>query len=147
MPKTSNMIVGLMIGLTIAATLFTPISDAVTGNTGVQTVENESVTASNTTYVDMQGFEIKENSETVDWYNSTSGSYETVTEGTDYDMAYENGSIIALDGGTISDGDDLRVTYDYQATDDSTTTVTTLVPLFVALLMLGVIASKIQGAL
>jgi hypothetical protein len=141
------MIVSVIIALTIAATLFTPISDTVTGNTGVQTVENGTVTASNSSYVELNGYNIQKDSETVEWYNSTSSSYETVDEGTDYDMAYENGSIIALDGGTISDGDELRVSYDYKATDDSTTTVVTLVPMFVALLMLGVLASKVQGAL
>ena len=141
------MIVGLMIALTIAATLFTPISDITSSNSGVQTVSNETVTASNSSYVDLTGYNIQENSETVEWFNSTSGSYETVTEGTDYDFAYDNASIIALDGGTISDGDKLRVSYDYQATSGSATTVIEMVPLFVALLMLGVIAGKIQGGL
>lgn len=141
------MVIGLVIALTIAGTLFVPINDVVSSNTGQQTVTNETVTASNSSYVDLEGYNIQENSETVHWYNSTSDSWETTTAGTDYEMAYENGSIIALDGGTISDGDELRVTYDFQATDGSTTTVVTLIPLFVGLLMLGIMAGKIQEAL
>lgn len=140
-------IAGLVIALTIAATLFVPIQDTVASNSGVQDVTNESVTAQHDVYVELNGYNVESGSETVYYTNDTSGNWETATRGTDYEMAYSPGEIKALINGSIDDGEELKVSYSYEATDGSTTTVVTLVPLFVALLMLGVMAGRMQDAL
>lgn len=140
-----SKVAATLIALTVAATLFGPVSTAVTQNSGTVSVTNETVTADVGNFTELDGYDIDENSETVYWYNSSSSSYETVSSGTDYEMGYENGSIKATSGGTIGDGDKLKVSYDYQATDPTSTTVITLIPLFMALLILVVLASKVMG--
>lgn len=132
----------LLIALTIAATLFTPIADTVSSNTGLQAAGNESVTAETGTYVALEHPNIDKNSETV--WNATGAE---MTKGTDYEMDYEDGEIKALSGGSIADGSEITVNYDYYATTGSTTTILRLVPLFVALLILGVMASKVMEAM
>lgn len=139
---TPKEVATVVIALTIAATLFVPIADTVEGNSGTQTVTNESVTADVGNYTELDGYRIDEDSETV--YNASGAE---MTRGTDYEMGYENGSIKALSGGSISDGTTIQVSYDYQATDGTTSTILDLVPLFVALLILGVMAAKIQEAM
>lgn len=133
-----------MVALAVAATLVGPFNAAVADSTGTQSVTNESVTAEIDTFVELDGYDIVTDSETVYWYNNSSSSYEEVTSGTDYEMNYDPGQIKALSGGSIGDGDELKVSYDYQATDGTTTTIAGLVPLFVVLLILGVLAAKIQ---
>lgn len=141
---SSKTIAVLMIAATIAMTLFNPVSTAIGDNTGSVTVTNETVTASPGNYTDLRGYDIDSGSETVYWYNSSSSSYEQVSSPDDYEMAYQNGSIQANSSGTIGEGDELKVSYDYQATDGTTTTVAGLVPLFLLLLILVTIAAKVQ---
>jgi len=137
-----------LVALTIAATLFAPITTAVTSNTGVQTVDNKSVTVESVgEYQQVEGYNVDGSTLTVDWYNSSSSSYETLTEGTDYEFNDSDASIKVLTSSDVSDGNELRLTYDYQATSGSTTTVADLIPLFVALLIIGVLAAKITGML
>jgi len=135
-------IAALLIAATIAVTLLSPINAAVVSNTGTQSVQNESVTAS-TDYQELEGYDI-DNGETVYWLNESSGNYETLTEGDDYDINRSSGSIAINDSGQASEGDDLQTTYDYQASNAVTETVVTLAPLFVGLLILGIIASRVQ---
>lgn len=142
---SSKSIVALVVALTIAATVFTPVVDSVNSNTGDVTVDNETATATLDEYSDLKGFNIDETSETVEYYNGS--AWVTATEDTDYEMSYGNGSVKPLSGGDISDGDDMRVTYTYAATDGTTTTVVGMIPLFMALLMLGTLANKIQKGL
>lgn len=138
-------IAAVLIAVTIAATLFMPINSAVVGNTGVQTVENETsgLTASFNETQDLDGYNIVEDSETVERHNSTSDSWETLTRGTDYEMNYGPGEIEVLNSDNVDEGDDIRASYDYEATNSTTATVANLVPLFVALLILGVLAGKV----
>jgi len=143
-PRT---IATLVIALTIAATLLTPFANIVASNSGDVDVENETVTADHDTYVDLEGYDIETNSETVWFQNGTQGSWEQASSGTDYEMNYTAGSVHALSSGDISDGEQLKVSYTYAATSGSTTTVVQLTPLFVALLILVTMASKIQDAM
>ncbi|WP_148414921.1 hypothetical protein [Haloferax sp. KTX1] len=138
-------IAAVLIAATIAATLFMPISNVVTGNTGTQSVVNETATADVGTAVDLDGYEVVADSETV-YYDNGSG-WTTATAGTDYSFDDNSASVTALSGGSIDDGAALRVSYDYQATSGSTTTITGLIPLFVALLILGVLAAKAMDGL
>lgn len=146
MANTSK-IAGVMIALTVAAVLLNPIAGVVNDNSGDQDVVNESVTAQHDEYVDLDGYDIETDSETVYYTNNTSGNWEAATRGTDYEMNYSAGSVQALSSGDIEDGEELKVSYTYAATDGTTTTVVSMVPLFVALLILGVIASRVQDGL
>lgn len=136
-------IAALLIGATIAITLFNPIATAVVDNSGTVSVQNESVTANDDDYEPLDGYDV-DDGETVYWLNSTSGSYEVLSQ-SDYDVNQSDGSISVDSSGTASAGDQLKVTYDYQATDSTTETVLTLAPLFVGLLVLGVFAKRMMG--
>lgn len=68
------------------------------------------------------------------------------TSGTDYDLGTDNGSIVALSGGDISDGEQLDASYTYEASDSTTETVAGLVPLLVALLVLVALATRVTEA-
>lgn len=144
MAWSNEKIVVVLLAATIVAVLFAPLSGVITSGTGDVDVENESVTASTSEYVQLDGYDVESGSVTVWWYNSTSDSYETVTEGTDYEIAYDTGAIQANSSGTISDGDDLLVTYTYAATDGTTGRIADLIPLFLGLLMLVAIAGPIM---
>lgn len=134
--------VAVFIAVAIAAILLGPTITAVQDNTGTQTI-NESVTADVGNWTQLEGYQIVEDSETIE----TTGGV-TLTAGTDYEMAYENGSIMALSGSTeISDGDTLEATYDYEATSGMTTTVIGYGPLFLGLLLLVTIAAKVQESI
>jgi hypothetical protein len=144
MATTGRKIAALFVAVAIAATLFGPMTAAVANSTGTQSVANETVTAAGNSYVEVTGYDVDDTSLTVERYNETSDSYETVSEGTDYEFNYSDGAIKALSGGDIGDGDELRLTYDYQATDATTTTVAGLIPLFLALLVLVTLAAGIM---
>lgn len=138
------MVAGLFVAVTIAAALFVPFATSVTDNTGAQSVTNESITADVNESVDLSGYDIDSGSETVWWLNSTSGSYEQVTSPDDYSMTYDAGEISFNASGQVDDGDSVKVTYDYQATSGTVTTIAEQLPLFFALLVLGVIAGKLM---
>jgi hypothetical protein len=140
----AKKLAALMVGVTIAAVLFSPIASTIGANTGDQTVTNETVVVSHGEYVDLSGYQVETGSETVYYTNDTSGEWEQATRGTDYEMDYPPGQIQALSSGSIDDGEEVRVSYTYQATDGTTTTVLTMVPMFVGLLILGTIAARVM---
>lgn len=136
-------IAALLIAATIAVTLLNPVVGAVQDNTGTQDVDNESITAS-TEYQDLEGYNV-DSGETVEWYNSSSGSYEVISEGSDYEIDRDSGQVKINSSGVASEGDDLRVTYSYTASSSTVTTVVGLAPLFMGLLVLGILAARVQG--
>lgn len=133
----------VFIAVTVAAVFIGPISTVVTGTTGQQSVTNESLTADVGTFQDLEGYDV-DDSETVYWYNKTSGQNETLTEGTDYEFDYTEGRIKFLSGGSVSSGEDVYVSYDYQATSATVATIGGLVPLFVVLLILVKLTNKMD---
>lgn len=132
----------LLIALTIAATLFTPITDSVVSATNEQSVTNETVTAQTGTFVDLERYQLVDGSETV--YNSSGAE---MTRGTDYEIDYGDGRIKALSGGDISDGSQIQVSYQWRQTTGTTSTVLNLIPLFVALLILAIMAAQVMEAM
>ena len=144
MANTSK-IVALMIGVLIASVLFLPLFDTVNANSGVQTVNNSTVTVQNDTYTDLSGYEVDRSTVVVYGYNETSGNYVQATSD-DYDLNPTPGEIKANNSSTlIQDGEEIKVTYDYAATSPLTTTVVTLVPLFAAVAIVAVLGIRIQG--
>lgn len=139
----AKKLAGVMVAVTIAAVLFNPVATVISDNSGDQDVVNETVTAQHGEYVELSGYEIQEDSETVYFQNGTEGSWEVAERGTDYEMNYEPGEIQALSSGNISDGEELRVSYTYAATGGTTSTVLGMVPMFVGLLILVTIAARV----
>jgi len=126
-----------VIGLAVAA----PV---VSSNTGTQSVTNETVTATTGEYSSLDGFDIDPSTTVVYGYNDTSGSYETTTE---YTLNEGPGEIqFDIQNSTlIDDGEDVKVTYDYQATDSLTGLVAGYLPLGIGLMVLVTVASRIEG--
>lgn len=133
----------MLIAVTIAATLIAPIVTSVNDNTGTVSVTNESVTADVGNYVDLDGWDIDSGSETVYYDNNSDGNYDTAAA-SDYTLNESEGTIRADSGGSIDDGAAMLVSYDYQATSGTTTTVVDLIPMFLGLLIMGVLAFRIQ---
>lgn len=142
----SRQVVVLAIVAVIALQLFSPINAAVTDNTGEIEVDNEDWSATLGEAHDLDNPNIVEDSETVEWYNETSGEWETLTQGDDYEIDYEPGEVTILETNNagVADGDDVRASYTYEASSDTVATVVGLVPLFVVLLILVVLAEPLM---
>lgn len=135
---SGRMIAGTLIALTVVAVFIGPLSSVTEGNTG--DVEfDQSVTGDTSQYVEVEGvYEITGN------YSVELSDGTSLTEGTDYEINQTDGTILAIDSTNVNDGDTLVVKGEYSATDGTTTTVATLVPLFAALLILTTIAVRVQ---
>lgn len=142
-----NSYMTVMIAVAIAATLIAPFATATSDNTGTQSVVNESVTADTGSYVDLGGYDINQGSETIYWYNSTSGSNETLSSPSDYEIRYDTGDLKANASGPVSDGDQLYANYTYQATGGTTTALAKLLPVFFVLVILVSLVSKVTDIL
>lgn len=134
----------LAVALTLAGAMFAPIATSVTDNTGTQAI-NETVTANPGTYQELDGYQITDGSYNVTYDNGT--QYVSATEGSDYELAQENGSIKFLSSGNVADGDQAYVHYQYEATSGVTTTLVNLFPMFLGLLLIGTIAGKLSDSL
>jgi len=133
--------VKLMIAVAIAATLVAPFTGAIAGNTGVVST-NETVSASVGDYQDLEGYEIDGAT-----FSAEDSSGTALSEGTDYELNETAGTIKFLSGGSVSAGDSVKASYDYQATDGTTDTITGLLPLFVGLLVLVTLAAGVINRL
>jgi len=136
-------ITGLLLAVTIGAVFFIPVVDVVNSTTGEVEITNETVTTNadyNETY-ELRD-DIVTDSDTLE-YNDT-GTWTTLSSGTDYELDEANGTVDILSGGVVAEGDEVRASYSYQATDGIVTTISGMIPLFLALLLLVPMANKIQ---
>jgi len=137
----SNSPVKLMIAVAIAATLVSPFTGAIAGNTGEVGVAGN-VSADVGSYQEIEGYDVV----TSNFTATDDGT--TLTEGTDYELNESAGTIKFLSGGsTVTDGESVDLSYSYQATDGTTDTIAGLLPLFVALLVLVTLAAGVIGRL
>jgi len=137
----------LAVVVAVGVIMLSPILTTVNDNTGTQTVTNESLNATLDERLDLKGYQIAENSETVHGYNETTGSYETVPSG-DYTMHYESGEITLNSSSTLIDsGETVKVSYDYEATGEMTALVLGFIPVMVGVLLLVVVANNVEGAM
>jgi len=135
---------GLLLAVTIGAVFFVPVVDVIDNTTGEVQIENETVTTNasfDETY-DLRGDNITAGSETIEV--NSSGSFTTLTAGTDYALNEAEGTIQFSDTTDVSAGDEIRASYAYQATDGIVTSIAGLLPVFLALLLLVPMANKIQ---
>jgi len=145
--RTAIALVGIIIAAVVAV-LFLPVAvDAVNTSTGEQDITNETVAADLDTHVDLDGYDINEGSETVWGFNDTTGSYETLP-GSDYEMDYQAGSINVSSSSTVvQDGEDVKVSYTYQAASATTTLVTGFIPLMIGVLIFTTLAAGVMDRL
>lgn len=148
MAQGMKAIVGVALAVAIAAILLGPVVTTVNGQTGVQTVTNETVSADTGNWVDTDGYQFVDGTVTVYGYNDSADSYEEATEGTDYELDLAAGEIKALEGSSlIDDGETVKITYDYEATDGMTSTIIGYGPVFLGLLLLTTVGMKVQQEL
>ncbi len=147
MNGTARKVLMLTVVVAVGMVLMTPIVDTVNNNTGQQTVTNETVNATYGERLDLQGYQINEGSETVYGYNESSDTYEVAPED-DYTLHYESGQITLNSSSTLIDtGENVRVTYDYQATSELTSLVLGFIPVMIGVLLLVVVASRVEEAM
>lgn len=144
MARNRNIIIAV-ISVAIAATLFIPFAGAIADNTGTQAAVNDEFEATLGENVSLANSNIDSGSETVEWNDS--GTWTTLSD-SEYTMYYESGEI-KVDSGTtvVTNGTEMRASYDYEATDSQTTTVLTLAPLLLAVLLLVVLANRIMAGM
>jgi len=144
----AGMVLGLAIFAAVGVILLGPVAGVVDQNTGDQTVTNETVHADYDQSVDLRGYDLVANSETVWGYNDTSGSYEQATSPDDYTLNDAGGDLsFNSSSSLIEDGEEVKVSYDYQASDTLTTLVVGFIPLGVGLLIFVGVAKRVTGAL
>lgn len=138
MPDLKRLI-GLLLAVTVVVVVFGPIATAVQDNVGTQSVTNESVTADLGNEVDLSGYNIDASSVTV--YNAT----DDVVPASEYTINDGPGTInVSSTSTSVSDGETIAVSYDYQATTGMVTTIVGYVPELVAVLILAFLGLAIQ---
>lgn len=142
--KQTQTVVMLGLFAAIGVIGLSVVAPVVAQNTGTVSITNETVTATSGEYSSLQGYDIDPATAVVYGHNDTSGSYETTTE---YTLNEGAGEIqFDIQNSTlIEDGEDVKVTYDYQATDSLTGLVAGYLPLGIGLLVMVTIATRIEG--
>ncbi|RDZ99789.1 hypothetical protein DEQ92_20805 [Haloferax sp. Atlit-6N] len=141
--KKATLVVGLALAAAVGVIGLSVAAPVVNSSTGTVSQTNETVTASTGDVESLRGYNIDAASVVVYGYNDTSGSYETTTEYT----LYEDPGDIEFDiqnSTLIDDGEDVKVTYDYQATSGITSLVAGYLPLGIALMVLVTVASRVE---
>lgn len=137
--RAARVTLAMAVFVAVGMVFLGPVNAAVSDNTGTQSVTNETVEVSFGDYTDLGGYDVDQSSVTVYGYNESAGNYEVATEGTDYEFRYAGGAIKALNSTLVDSGEQLQVTYDYQASGALATTVITFIPVvFGVLLFVGV---------
>jgi hypothetical protein len=139
---SSGKIIAIVLAVVLGIVVMQPVVGAVNDNTGTVT-EAENVTADLGNYSDLGGYDVVDGTVVVE----PAGGGTAYSEGTDYEVALDNGSIKTLSSGGISDGETLNVTYDYEATDSSTTTVLGFVPVMFGVLLFVVVSRGVMGGM
>lgn len=146
--KSASVVIMFALAAIIGMVFLTPVVDAVDNNSGDVDVTNESVVAQHDSYVSLDGYAIDSSSETVWAYNDSTSSYEQAVSGTDYEMNYSAGEIQALSSSTlIQDGEDLKVSYTYTASDQSTAMILSFIPVMFGTLIFAKLAQGVQKQL
>jgi hypothetical protein len=139
----TGALVSLFVGATIAILLFSPVTTTVTGLDETTTVSDEIVEADVGAESELRGYQLTDAPVTVEEYNESSETWATRSQGTDYTLDRADGSIQTLEDGRIDDGARLRVDYAYQPADDTTAMIWGYAPFVLAVLLLGVLGSKL----
>lgn len=135
-----------MVGVFFAVIFLSPMIAVVDGQTGTQTIENVTETAAPGDSINLEGTDITNGSVTVEYDDGT--GYTTATEGTDYEINYEQGTLTVLESSAnIDSGDELRISYEYTAATGTTAFIIGLIPLMAGVTIIGVIGLKVSEML
>lgn len=146
--RSAQVVLALAVFTAVGVILLGPVAAVTDQSTGSQTVTNETVVANHDTAVDLRGYDIDENSETVWGFNDTSGAYEQASSPGDYSIDYNSGELTVNSSSTlIQDGEEVKVSYTYQAAGQLATLVIGFIPLGVGLLIFVGIANRVMGFL
>lgn len=142
--KSATIVLSLAVFAAIGVILLGPISTVVADNTGTANVTDENVTVdSNSTYYDLRGYDIDASTVVVEAPNGS--GYEQTNE---YELNESEGTIRFNTSGSIIDlGENVRVDYDYQASDPTTALVIGFIPVGVGLLIFAVIGRRVQSVM
>lgn len=141
--RTAQVVLALAIFATVGVIMIGPVVGVVNQNTGDTSITNETVTADYNETADLQGYNIDPATETVYGLNDTSGQYEVASEPGDYTLLEDPGELEFNSSSTlIQEGEQVKVSYTYQASDDLTTLVIGFVPLAIGLLIFVVVAQR-----
>lgn len=144
--RTAKVVVSLAVFAAIGVILLGPASTVVADNTGTTSVTNETVYADYNESSDLRGYDINPGSETVWVLNDSSGNYEQATSPDDYSLNEDPGTIDFNSSSTLVDsGDEVKVTYDYAASDELTALVAGFLPLGMGLLIFVAVANRATG--
>lgn len=141
--RAAKVTLAMAVFVAVGMVFFGPLNTAVADNTGTQNVTNETFTVEFNESYDLQGYNV-DDTETVWAYNQTSGNFEQATEGTDYEFDYDAGEITPLNSSLVDSGEDMKVTYDYQAAGALATTVIAFIPVMFGVLIFTKVALKAQ---
>ncbi|MCG1002869.1 MULTISPECIES: hypothetical protein [Halobacterium] len=145
--NTPTIVVAVTVAVIVGFLFLQPVMTAAQDNTGEQNITNETVVAESGEYVDLDGYSVNTGSETVYAQNS-SGDYVEATSGTDYEINYDRGELQALNSSTlIQDGEELRVSYTYQASGGTTALIAGFIPVMFVLLLFVTVAMKVTDFL
>jgi len=145
---SAKVLVGVILAVVVGIIFMPAAVSAVDTSTGTQTVTNETVTAQTGEYVDLDGYELVDGTVTVYGYDDANSTYETAVDGTDYEVKLQPGQLQALNtSNLIEDGEEVKVSYDYQASGSMTTLVVGFVPLMIGVLLFVVLAKKTDNML
>lgn len=144
---TAKVVLSLAVMAAIGVLMISPVSTVVADNTGTQSVVNETHAVDFNQTIDLRGYDVDPGSETVYGYNETAGSYEEAPA-SDYTFHDSSGTLDLNSSSTLFDeGEDVKVSYDYQAADATTTLVVGFIPLGVGLLIFVGVAKGVQDYL
>ena len=144
--RTAQIVVGLAVFAAVGVIMIGPVDSVVQNNTGTVSITNETVHANFNESVDLKGYDIDPGSETVWALNDSSGSYEQVTASGDYTLHEATGAISFNESSSlIQSGEEVKVSYDYQASGELASLVIGFIPLGVGLLIFAGIANRVTG--
>ena len=137
----SGKLLAVVLAMVVAVVMIGPMITTTNDNTGTVAVDNETITAQLNEPVDLQGYEIQSGSVTA--YDAD----DNVIPASNYTVDLQPGEFNLTDTSEAADGEEISVTYDYQATDSTTETVVGIGPLLIALLALVVVAKEVEERL
>jgi len=143
--QSAKVVLTLAVFAAVGVLMISPVSTTVNENTGAQSVVNETHAVDFANVIDLSGYDVDPGSETVYGYNETASAYEVAPAG-DYTLTDSSGELELSSSSTLFDeGEDVKVSYDYQASDELTALVAGFIPLGLGLLIFVGIARRVEA--
>lgn len=146
--RAAQVVLALAVFSAVGVIMLGPVASVVDANTGTQTITNETVVADYNQSIDLQGYDIDSASETVWGLNDSSGNYEQASSPGDYTLDEGSGEVSFNSSSTlIQEGEEVKVSYTYQAAGPLASLVIGFITLGLGLLIFVGIANRVQGFL